>query len=267
MYSILSVLAFIFYLTTVVLVGMKVINSANIPPIAVRVSWLVALALHLLVIVPSLLSADGLNLALLTAGSLVMLIVSAVLFFSCLYKPLDLIAIWILPITATLVLINFIGVTDSSRIIAIDNFTIQLHIVSSLLAYSVLLIASAIAIMFHVQNRLLRQGKTSTSFRILPPLDATEYFLFHLVTLGLVLLTISLITGWLYHDDLFAQHLVHKTVLSVAAWILLLVLLGGRLLFGWRERKVVQFIMLGTLLLVLAYSGSKLVLEVILDRV
>ena len=86
-------------------------------------------------------------------------------------------------------------------------------------------------------------------------------------SVGVVLLTASLVSGWLYHDDLLAQHLLHKTVLSGAAWVFFSGLLVGRKLLGWRGRTVLQMVLAGVVLLALAYFGSKVALELILERV
>ena len=263
----IALIVFFFYLVTVALTGLQILNILRIPLLAIRISWLVALILHVIMLVPALFTIEGLDLAFFKAGSTVMFIISAVLFCSCLYKPLHLLAVWILPLTALSVLLSASGLSDGSRIVATDTLTIQLHIMSSLLAYSVMIITAVLAILFHFQNSLLHQGRLPVSFKILPPLDTTEAFLFHLIIFSLIMLTLSLVSGWLYHEDLFSQHLVHKTVLSFSAWVLLLILFIGRLLFGWREKKIVNLTISVSVLLILAYFGSKLVLEIILNRV
>ena len=66
--------------------------------------------------------------------------------------------------------------------------------------------------------------------------------------------------------DMLAQHLAHKTVLSVIAWLIFGVLLWGRWRHGWRDRTAVRLSLAGFMVLGLAYFGSKLVLEVVLER-
>jgi ABC-type uncharacterized transport system permease subunit len=65
---------------------------------------------------------------------------------------------------------------------------------------------------------------------------------------------------------MFAQHLVHKTVLSVMAWLVFGGLLLGRRVWGWRGQKAIRWTLSGFLLLILAYFGSKFVLELLLNR-
>jgi ABC-type uncharacterized transport system permease subunit len=86
------------------------------------------------------------------------------------------------------------------------------------------------------------------------------------IAAGFVLLTLTLLSGVLFVDDLFAQHLVHKTVLSIAAWIVFGILLFGRWRWGWRGRRAVRLTLAGMAILLLAFFGSKFVLEVILHR-
>jgi len=88
-----------------------------------------------------------------------------------------------------------------------------------------------------------------------------------LLTIGFLLLTLSLLSGALFLENLFAQHLVHKTVLSIIAWIVFAVLLSGRWFYGWRGRTAIRYTLSGFVILMLAYFGSKLVLELILQRV
>lgn len=93
-----------------------------------------------------------------------------------------------------------------------------------------------------------------------------ERVLFELVWAGIVLLTLSIISGLLFLDNFFAQHLAHKTVLSLLAWVIFTTLLIGRYRFGWRGMRAVRWTLGGCALLILAYFGSKFVLEVVLNR-
>ena len=88
--------------------------------------------------------------------------------------------------------------------------------------------------------------------------------LFGFLWAGWSLLSLSLISGWLFLGNLFAQHLVHKTLLACLAWIVFSVLLWGRHHLGWRGHKAIRWTLAGFCLLMLAYFGSKLVREYIL---
>jgi len=89
-----------------------------------------------------------------------------------------------------------------------------------------------------------------------------------IVGAGFALLTLTLVTGIFFSEQLFGKPLTfnHKTVFSVLAWFAYGALLVGRLRFGWRGRKALNWILFGSVMLLLAYLGSKFVLEVILGR-
>ncbi|HJU38941.1 MAG TPA: cytochrome c biogenesis protein CcsA, partial [Tahibacter sp.] len=128
-------------------------------------------------------------------------------------------------------------------------------------------IAAVLAILLALQERALRRHALSHGLvRVLPPLTLTEALMFRLVGAGFALLTLTLVTGVLFVDDLFAQHLVHKTVLSIAAWFVFGTLLVGRWRFGWRGRRAVRLLLTGMVVLLLAFFGSKFVLELLLQR-
>ncbi|MGH8472324.1 MAG: cytochrome C assembly family protein, partial [Gammaproteobacteria bacterium] len=101
----------------------------------------------------------------------------------------------------------------------------------------------------------------------LPPLQTLEGLMFQHIGAGFFLLSLSLMSGMMFLNDIFAQHLVHKTVLSLVAWLVFAVLLFGRWRYGWRGRTAIRCTLGGFASLMLAYFGSKVVLELILHRV
>ncbi|MSQ99290.1 MAG: hypothetical protein EXR85_08380 [Xanthomonadales bacterium] len=140
------------------------------------------------------------------------------------------------------------------------------HILSSVLAFGVLSIAGVYALFVAIIDHFLRRHHLNPLVKSLPPLETLERLLFRLIAMGFILLTFSLGTGLAFVDDLFAQHLAHKTILSIMAWLIFGLLLWGRWQYGWRGRQAVRLTLAGILLLLLAYFGSKLVLETILGR-
>lgn len=140
------------------------------------------------------------------------------------------------------------------------------HVLSSIVAYSVLALAALQALVVALQRHQLSHHKQSGLVRSLPPYDDSESLFFLLLTVGFVLLSTSLLTGFFYLDDMWGQSLVHKTVLSCLAWAIIGVLVLGRWVFGWRGKRVVNWSITAFILLVLAFFGSKLVLELILKR-
>jgi ABC-type uncharacterized transport system permease subunit len=143
---------------------------------------------------------------------------------------------------------------------------ITVHIITSILAFGVLSIAGVYATFVYVIDYLLRRHKLNNLVQTLPALDTLEELLFHLIQVGFVVLTVSLVTGLIFVNDLFGQHLAHKTLLSIFAWLVFAVLLWGRWKKGWRGRVAVRMTLAGIVLLLLSYFGSKLILEVFLQR-
>ena len=117
-----------------------------------------------------------------------------------------------------------------------------------------------------VAEKRLHGARLTRAFASLPPLLTMETLLFRLIAAGFALLTLALLTGVVFVENLFAQHLVHKTVLSLFAWATFGALLFGRLRYGWRGRRAVRLTLVAMFLLALAFFGSKFVLELVLER-
>ena len=146
------------------------------------------------------------------------------------------------------------------------GWPLDTHILVSLVAYSLLGVAALQAIVLALQEHRLRHGNAGGILGALPPLQDMESFLFQLIAVGFALLTLALFTGLIFVHDFMAQHLVHKAVLSALAWAVFAVLLWGRWRSGWRGRTAIRWTLVGFAVLMLAYFGSKLVLEEILHR-
>ena len=108
------------------------------------------------------------------------------------------------------------------------------HILLSILAYGLLTIAVFQALLLLLQDYRLKHKHPSGLIRNFPPLQTMESLLFGFLWGGWSLLSLSLLSGWLFVDNLFAQHLAHKTILSCFAWVVFAVLLWGRHQLGWR---------------------------------
>jgi ABC-type uncharacterized transport system permease subunit len=171
----------------------------------------------------------------------------------------------VLPLTVAILMLEWL-VPSPSLVLTDTSFGADLHVVSSVLAFGVLSIAAVYALFVTIIDHFLRHHHLNPLVKSLPPLETLEGLLFQLIAMGFILLTVSLASGIAFIDDLFAQHLVHKTVLSITAWLVFGLLLWGRWRYGWRGRRAVRLTLAGIILLVLAYFGSKLVLEVILGR-
>ncbi|MCG6869838.1 MAG: cytochrome c biogenesis protein CcsA [Gammaproteobacteria bacterium] len=227
--------------------------------------WAAAITLHAFVLYDHIVLPKGLDLNFSNATSLVALTLSCVLLLGTLIRPVENLAIAVLPFSAfSVILIQF--VPEGATIISTDKPSAQVHVLVSLLAYSVLTLSALQAVLLAIQDRHIHNHRPGGIIRALPPLQLMEQLLFGLIGLGVVLLSISLATGFLYLEDIFAQHLVHKTVLSILAWMVFVVLLIGRWRLGWRGRTAIRWTLGGFVVLMLAYFGSKFVLELVLKR-
>lgn len=206
---------------------------------------------------------DVFNLLSFTSG--LMLLLS--LLFSC-YRPVLALTLIGIPVAATGLILGF-SLSQPKLNLQSYSLGLDLHILLSLSAYAVLLMAAIHAILLWFQTRELKKKNKSKKrvwVNLLPPLQAMESLLFDLLITGFLILTVALCLGFFTIDDFFAQHLAHKTVFSLMSWLVYAVLLVGHYAFGWRGQKAIHFTLSGFALLALGFIGSKFVLEMLLGR-
>jgi ABC-type uncharacterized transport system permease subunit len=225
-----------------------------------------ALVLHGALLYPDLLTDAGPNLALPVAFSLVAWIVVALYLITSISKPVDNIGVFVLPLAALTVFGSWYW--SSERPVPLSSPWQAAHIVISLLAYSLLCLAAVQSVLLLWQERGLKQKHSTGVIRALPPMETTEAVMFQMITLGFALLTLTVVSGVVFSEALFGKpfQFTHHTVLATSAWVVYAILLLGRWRLGWRGRAAIRWTIGGFLLLVLAYFGSKFVLEVVLGR-
>lgn len=142
------------------------------------------------------------------------------------------------------------------------------HLIMALTAYSLFTIAALHALLMAVVEKHLHKPVPPRLVTALPPLLTLERLLFNLIGVGFVLLTLTLVSGGIFAEELFGQPLPfnHKTVFGFTSWLVFAGLLIGRRVYGWRGRTAIYWTLAGFVLLLLAYVGVKFVLEVILGR-
>jgi ABC-type uncharacterized transport system permease subunit len=170
-----------------------------------------------------------------------------------------------LPLAIVILLAEALVQTPSLEITQ-GSVEITIHIITSIIAFGVLCIAGVYALFSALIDNLLRRHRFNRLIETLPALETIEHLMFLLITTGFIILTISLGTGLIWVNDIFGQHLAHKTLLAMFAWLLFAVLLWGRWRRGWRGRVAVRMTLIGIALLLLSYFGSKFILEVVLQR-
>ncbi len=216
-----------------------------------------AAVLNVLIIQP-----QGLNLGFFAAFSLISWLISIQILLSCIYRRIESLGIIAFPISGFAGIAASLHMPDS--LINTVNSEIQGHIMVSVVAYSLITLGAFQAGLLAYQDHSIRHHHPGGFIRFLPPLHDMETLLFQFLGFGFVCLSASLLTGFIYLEDIFAQHLVHKTVLSIVGWTILGILLFGRLRFGWRGKTAIRWTLSSFVFLMLAFFGSKLVLEFIL---
>jgi ABC-type uncharacterized transport system permease subunit len=146
----------------------------------------------------------------------------------------------------------------------------SLHFLAIMLAYSLYALATALAVFMRLaETRLHRRRNMAQQMSGVPPLLSMESFLFRLLSIAFVLLSFALLSGIFYSETLFGKPLVfdHKTVFGILSWLIFGILLLGRQFRGWRGKIALRWILSGFVALMLAYVGSRFVLEVLLRQV
>jgi len=150
--------------------------------------------------------------------------------------------------------------------IAASGWPLAVHVVLAVGSAGMFAIAAVLVVLLALQDAALRGGRSGGWLATLPPVESLERALFSVIAIGTAALTVAILAGLLFVTDLFAQHLIHKTVLAIVAWAIFACLLFGRWRFGWRGRKAARYTIAGFVVLALAYFGSKFVLEILLGR-
>ena len=266
MNDVLGSLAIVFYLLAAGYLALAVRQQrpAAGQPRGPLLLWAVALALHVGALLPALITASGINLCLGNALSIALWLVALLLWLTSLRQPLAVMGVVVLPLTA---LTHLIALSCGDAVKIASTPYVEIHIMLAALGWAFLALSTVQAVVMTAQHRALHDHRTQGFVRYLPPLFLMERWLFRMIFIGWVFLGLSLTSGIVFLENLFAQHLVHKTVLSILAWVMFSVLLVGRWQFGWRGTRALAWTTGGFISLVLAYFGSKFVLEVILQRV
>lgn len=151
---------------------------------------------------------------------------------------------------------------------AAASMAFRLHFLLAMLAYSLFTLAALHALLMAAAERRLHRGRMSPLFAGLPPLLTMEALLFRLIAIAFALLTVTLISGVVFSEHIFGRALpiTHKTVFALLSWFIFAALLFGRWRFGWRGRRALFWTLVGFAALLLAYVGSRFVLEVVLNR-
>jgi ABC-type uncharacterized transport system permease subunit len=256
-----NVAAIALYLLATLMVARQFRGVSQPGRLEVLVPGSLAVLLHGVSLWPVVVTETGLHLGLFPVASLIGVTGSAMVVISSLYRPLEWISVMVFPLSA-LTLIAALLMPPGQAM----SHGLGLHVLLSVMAHAVFGIAAAQSILLLVQHRQLKEGHIRGVMRLFPPIQVMEVMLFELLWAGLILLTAAIGAGLLYVEDMFAQHLVHKTFFTLLAWLLFAVLLAGRHFLGWRAMTAIRMTLVGFAVLLLGFFGSQFVLEVLLQR-
>ncbi len=223
-----------------------------------------ALLWHALLVWQSLKSGDGLSLSLATTTSFIGLQLALIGLLGALQPTLRGLCGGLLILAAVSAMFTSTGASDTPG--TPMSWQLQGHVLISLFAYGLLTVGAIVALYALAQDRRLRAGQLSSVNQLFAPLETTERLLFTVTGSGFAILLIAVLSGLAFVENLFAQHLVHKTVLSIVALGLFGLLLAGRQFAGWRGRQAIYLYLGGFVILCLAYYGSRFILENVLGR-
>jgi len=231
---------------------------------ATRWVAIVALIGHIFVARELLFDDQSMQLSIIYVANVVAVVMTLVVALVSLRLPIVRLFLLVIPV-AFLTLFLGLFAKPGTATASVSNTPLLAHILISLVAYSTLMLAAFQSILLAVLERRLRTpGKQASQW--LPPLETMEQLLVAMLWIGLALLTASIFSGFLFLEDMFAQHVSHHIVITSLSWLVYAFFLIGRYVFGWRGLTAVRWTLVAFTLLVIGYLGSKFVLEYILQR-
>ncbi|HYG41735.1 MAG TPA: cytochrome c biogenesis protein CcsA [Bordetella sp.] len=240
-----------------------------------RVCLLGALVLHGIGLQQSMLGGPHLFIGWALALSAAVWLGLVVFWLESLLVRIDGLQLLLVP-AATLVCIMAALFPQGQLVPHAENGWLRLHLLIALAAYALITVAALHALLMalldrHLHRPLEAPAERSIIGRVLdaqPPLLVQEQLLFRVIWIGFVVLTAAVVSGSIASMQLTGKVLPfdHKTVFTLLSWLTFGVLLLGRHIRGWRGRVALRWTLTGFAFLILAYTGSRFVLEVILHR-
>jgi ABC-type uncharacterized transport system permease subunit len=228
----------------------------------------VALVLHGMLVYSGVLADEGLNLGVSNSISLIVWLTVAIYWLASLAVPglASIQGLWA-PVALAAVILQ--ALLPSHYVVHYGGDPLfTLHFAIAMLAYSLFIVATMHAVVMLAEEKWLHRGVMPPFLRSLPPLLEMEALLFRILLAAFVLLTLTVVSGLFFSEQLFGKPLTmsHKTLFGLISWVIFGALLAGHYLRGWRGKKAVRWTLAGFTALLLAYIGSKVVLELILKR-
>ncbi len=223
---------------------------------------LAAALLHAMALYSTTIKAGALNLSFFNSLSVTAWFTVILLLGVSIGRPVLTLGLIVFP-TAALVVALALAFAKQQTLSVEPQ--LQWHVLFSVIAYALLTMAAVQSILVSLQDKRLHDHRPGGFLRALPSLKIMEQVLSQLLIASFAMLSLALITGFVFLDDLFEQRLVHKTALSIFALALLAILLIGHFRFGWRGQKAAKMTLAAYFALLLGYFGSKFVKELLLS--
>lgn len=245
----------------------RVASAGQSYPQAERLALAAGLVFHGWLLATDVFTGGGVSFGLSNALSAILWLTVLIYWLASLRHNLHALQAFVLPPAALAVMLQ--KLVPSGHVLTYTGDALfDAHLVIALLAYSLFTFAALHAGLMAMAERSLHNKTSLIRLPDFPPIMPMERLLFQIIGIGFVLLTLTVISGIFFTEQLFHQALKfnHKTVFSIIAWVIFGALLLGRRIQGWRGRVAVRWTLAGFVVLLLAYVGSKFVLEVILGR-
>lgn len=225
---------------------------------------LIGMLAHATILYPQVFTLYGLNFNVFNIISLTSLFFLVFYGLFCLYRPILSLGVLAAPTAFVGLSAGYFGRAPYQPLTDL-SFGLEAHILLSIAAYCILLMAALQAVFLRLQ---IRELKHRTIHRLwvnkLPPLQSMESLLFDMILVGFILLSAALGFGFIYVHDLLTQHLAHKTVFSILSWLMFGTLLIGHWRSGWRGKRAANTTIYAFILLAIGFVGSKFVLELMI---
>ncbi|MDO5091284.1 MAG: cytochrome c biogenesis protein CcsA [Cardiobacteriaceae bacterium] len=216
---------------------------------------------HALVLIRSVRAGEALNLSVFNVVSIYAWAIAVVAFFGLWRRAEALPGVLIALINALCVLLPVFFVSEKPFLAALSA-GMKLHILLSVAAWSVLSLAFVHALLYAWVFQSLKRKRLAGGAPI--ALVGIERVMMVMTAIGAALLSASLLSGWMYVEDLFAQHLWHKTVLTMLSWLVLLWTLFVWLVRRERGMRLAYRLMMAYALLLAGYVLSNVVLQFVI---
>lgn len=243
------------------------LNEISLPFQLHSVMIALGILLHGWLLYRDVFAIGGLNLGIYYALSAILWLTVLIYWIADLRHALHSLQAFVLPPAALCVLMPAFAIKD--YFVVTHGFDLfSMHILIAMVAYSLFTFATLHACLMRMAERALHQKNSWLALPGFPPLMVLDALLFRVLRIGFVLLTITLASGMLFSEEIFGKPLQfnHKTVFSIASWLIYAWLLFGRFQYGWRGKIATRWTIFGFILLLLAYIGSRFVLHVVLGR-